>query len=820
MSIIPENPYTEQENQENTGKFDIRHHLEKLKPDGGKNVKNGDHSFHCPVCGSHNFKVNVKTGKYGSFGCNCAESESGKAQIRQALSPAKKKRQASKIEYHYPTKPECFSTYVRVTRIDDGDGKKTFVQAHWNDKWVTGLGKVTYADILLYQDAKLRGAIAQGQPIFVVEGESCADALGKLGLVATCNIGGSGKWQPHHTDALAGANVVLCPDADVPGLKHMEAIANSDHRFNSVQWLYAAPTSWRWERLPPNQGLDIGDWIEDGATLDTILGSIEPERRAIAEPDKPLSKADELRLEIQAVLAETDPIARALAKAKLCPRFNLSKSALDELIATSETRKTRPKPQPISMGALLDLKTEAQRWIVPGLLPHGEAILLNALPKVGKTLLAVDLAFAVATGGTFLQEPVEQGSVLFISVDESLRSTRAKLLNRGFRGKDPIHVLPEWDISQMGELEEMLDRLRPKLVIIDSLKRITVGRNLSENSAEFADNIYLLKELLARYGAAGVFIHHATKDKEAIGIGKVRGSTAITGAVWGTWLLDHCHGGSDFDPRDPMRMLECICRDSEGAKLRIQLNPDDFSFTATYDAEALRAKTQLQQLIDLLRNYPTGLHAVELQNLCPNISNPRLVLARGVAKGIVSQEPSKTTRGSVYSVPIAIGEPTPEPVPEPTDPPLPLTEPTFVTPNPETLTQQELDECNNQQNNQCNNLPNRIGSEPVLGVVTPVVTLPKPLPSNECVNSHPEPTEPVEGGGSVGSGSEPILTEVKTPIAISHKAGIKHKDQAFTWQITAIRDGRYELKLAGTNTRKTRAVHLVPSEFLVYEANA
>ena len=69
--------------------FDILQHLDQLKPDGGTNNPRGDHSFLCPLCGSSNFKVNVANGKWGSFGCECANTEEGKRSIRNALSPAK-----------------------------------------------------------------------------------------------------------------------------------------------------------------------------------------------------------------------------------------------------------------------------------------------------------------------------------------------------------------------------------------------------------------------------------------------------------------------------------------------------------------------------------------------------------------------------------------------------------------------------------------------------------------------------------------------------------------------------------------------------------
>jgi hypothetical protein len=796
-------------------KFDFRDHLDKLKPDGGKNTKGGDHSFFCPACGAMNFKVNVKTGKSFGWNCECMTTEEGKKKVRDALSPAKKAiRKKAKTVYFYPSRTG--EKFVSVVRTDDGNGRKDFKQRRWNGRrWVSNLDNIDRADIAVYHYSEVRAAIARGDRIFVAEGEKTVNALRSLGLVATCNIGGSGKWRESDSQDLTGAKVVLCPDADVPGIKHMDAIAKD---FPDAEWLYAYPHSWRWDKLPPNAGLDAADWIDDdNLNRDDVIAAIEPHARKTQEPETPLTKADELRLEIQALLAEKDPIAQAMLRAKLCPRYSMTKAELNELISTIKVRQVRPKPKLMTMGDLLTMKTEALKWIVPGLLPQGETVLVNALPKVGKTLLAVDLAFAVATGGTFLDEQVQQGSVLFVSVDESIRSTRSKLLNRGFRQGDPIHVLPEWDISQMGELETMLEEVRPTLVIVDSLKRITVGRNISENSAEFADSLYQLKELLSRYNAAGLFIHHATKDKEAIGVGKVRGSTAITGAVWGTWLLERLHGGSDFDPRDPMRLLECICRDSEGAKVQISLNPDDFSFSAKYDTAAIQAKTQLQELVTLLQRHSTGLHPKEIEHEYPQIANVRMVLARGVAKGLISQQPAKKGRGSVYSVPTSTkNHVEATPLPPSTEKP--------VTPNPETPTAQAIEDCNNpaQKSGQGETAP--AVTQTCDSAVTPPVTTPKPSPHNDSSDLPWYDGEtPGGGGGSPQQKNDPILNkaaevdDVKQPILISEKANIKHKGISQGWLITSIRDGKYYLRLPGLKVSTDVAVSSVNPDHLIYE---
>ncbi|MEN9520045.1 MAG: hypothetical protein RLZZ381_2633 [Cyanobacteriota bacterium] len=177
---------------------------------------------------------------------------------------------------------------VRVVRIDDGTGSKPKRwQEHWNgQKWVKGLKGIKRADIPIYRYWEIREAIAQGKTIFIVEGETCADALWNLDLPATTNIGGSGKWQPSDTADLAGAvKIVLCPDRDKPGVKHMKTIESD---FQAAQWLYAFPNSPFWHNLPQSGGIDVADWIEDyNLTKAQVWEAIEPYREELPNPEVP-----------------------------------------------------------------------------------------------------------------------------------------------------------------------------------------------------------------------------------------------------------------------------------------------------------------------------------------------------------------------------------------------------------------------------------------------------------------------------------------------------------------------------------------------------
>ena len=60
--------------------------------------------------------------------------------------------------------------------------------------------------------------------VFIVEGEKDVLHLEKLGLAATCNSGGSGKWTEAHSQYFKDKDIVILPDNDEPGLKHARQV--------------------------------------------------------------------------------------------------------------------------------------------------------------------------------------------------------------------------------------------------------------------------------------------------------------------------------------------------------------------------------------------------------------------------------------------------------------------------------------------------------------------------------------------------------------------------------------------------------------------
>lgn len=81
---------------------------------------------------------------------------------------------------------------------------------------------------MLYRLPELLDDIAAERTTFIVEGERKVALLRGWNLPATCNSGGGGsKWPPEFSEHFRDADVVLLPDNDAVGRKHVEDVAAS-----------------------------------------------------------------------------------------------------------------------------------------------------------------------------------------------------------------------------------------------------------------------------------------------------------------------------------------------------------------------------------------------------------------------------------------------------------------------------------------------------------------------------------------------------------------------------------------------------------------
>jgi putative DNA primase/helicase len=107
-------------------------------------------------------------------------------------------------------------------------------------------------------------AIINADLVVIVEGEKDVEALTTLGFAATCNPMGAGKWNDEYSDLLKGKDIVVIPDNDEPGQRHVQTVARS---------LSSTARSVRIAIVPA--GKDISDWIGFGATKEAIQQAID-----------------------------------------------------------------------------------------------------------------------------------------------------------------------------------------------------------------------------------------------------------------------------------------------------------------------------------------------------------------------------------------------------------------------------------------------------------------------------------------------------------------------------------------------------------------
>lgn len=134
----------------------------------------------------------------------------------------------------------------------------------WN---LTGVRRV------LYRLPEVIEAVANGQEIWITEGEKDADNMVERAEVcATTSIGGAGKWRHEYGEPLAGADVTIVADTDDQGRKHARQV-----RASLLDWECRV-------RIVESAHLkDATDHLDAGGTLDTFLVTVPYEEEEKVE---------------------------------------------------------------------------------------------------------------------------------------------------------------------------------------------------------------------------------------------------------------------------------------------------------------------------------------------------------------------------------------------------------------------------------------------------------------------------------------------------------------------------------------------------------
>jgi hypothetical protein len=251
----------------------------------------------------------------------------------------------------------------QVVRLDPKDFRQRRPDPKAKEKWIWNLHGVAR---VLYRLPALLKAVAEGRTIFIVEGEKDCERLARLGLIATTNVGGAKKWMREYSDALRGANAVILPDNDPPGIEHAAQVGQN---------LQGVAASVKVLTLPglPSKG-DVSDWLDAGGTAAELmrLTDAAPVWTATPGHDGPSSggsKAEGKRPVIEITTEEHDVNDQAVAALAQCEALYQRANQLVRIVRDTSPankgirREFAPRIEALPAAILRERLAEAARWI-------------------------------------------------------------------------------------------------------------------------------------------------------------------------------------------------------------------------------------------------------------------------------------------------------------------------------------------------------------------------------------------------------------------------------------------------------------------------
>ena len=330
------------------------------------------------------------------------------------------------------------------------------------------------------------------ETVIVAEGEKDVDRLRGLGLRATCNAGGAGKWKSAYTQQLVDAgvqHVVVIPDADRAGQAHGHAVAESCAAAGLTVKVVALP-----------------DGVKDVS----------------AYLDAPSHTPETLRGLLQAASVYTP----AEATSSLPPGWCL----LGDVEATT---------------------ADGPPVVARGLAWAGRLTLLHAREKVGKSTLIGAAVAAITHGASFLERPTRQGPVVWFGEEHS-GDVKKRLTQWGADCQQiAFGSRLTRDPDDPASLRSIVAHVRPVLVVVDTLTLFAnvLGIRDLHGAGELGAALTDLVVLARQTEATVVILHHNRKNPSVCAetgdrFGEYRDSTAIGAAVDMIVSLSHQHGGA------------------------------------------------------------------------------------------------------------------------------------------------------------------------------------------------------------------------------------------------------------------------------------
>jgi AAA domain/CHC2 zinc finger len=280
------------------------------------------------------------------------------------------------------------------------------------------------------------------------------------------------------------------------------------------------------------------------------------------------------------------------------------------VVFTADEKKTRPKARTVptwrftgyTAAALQTQVIPPPKEIVPGLILEGLNVLAGA-PKIGKSMFALNIAVAVATGGKALSlYPVTQGRVLFFALEDNKRRMQDRM--NILLGEDvpwPELLTIEHTAPRIGQgLEEALedwlhDYPDTRLIGIDTFIKVRPPRRRHADSYQEDSDLVGRLQTFALGESIGMIVnHHTKKGPEEDFLSSISGTHGITGSADAALVLKRKRFEKDGT-------LHVTGRDVDERELALRFVDQDWQVLG--DATDVWRSEARQAIIDALKKH-------------------------------------------------------------------------------------------------------------------------------------------------------------------------------------------------------------------------
>ena len=239
----------------------------------------------------------------------------------------------------------------------------------------------------------------------------------------------------------------------------------------------------------------------------------------------------------------------------------------------------------IDARTLADAVLEPPGYAVKDLLVQGLHILAGA-PKTGKSWLALWLCQQVAGGEKVWGHPTQQGTVLYLCLEDGYHRLQDRLLDITEDPSENLYLATHAGTladGLAGQIETFVrEHGRVSLIVIDTLQKVRETCTDNTYARDYAD-LAQLKELADRCKTTVLLVHHLRKQYDSDPLNRVSGTAGMSGAADGTFILQREDRSSNYGT------LFCTGRDIESKELKLQFDPMSHIWECREDEETARS---------------------------------------------------------------------------------------------------------------------------------------------------------------------------------------------------------------------------------------